>query len=291
MPCLQSNWWVFTLNFGDPLVIPPLSDIFGRHADKVQYATWQHERVGRDHLQGVVQYKRKSTLRQAKVVFDEFSPHLEKMFGKPEQAIAYANKEESRIAGPWTYGEMLARGSNKRKIIEEYQADPEGMSFDNPSKARRIRAFIDAEKFSVPDIEFNRAWQIELQELINGPADDRTIIWCYGQQGGEGKSTFARSLITKGWFYSRGGKAENIKYAYLMDPARHVVFDYPRSQQDYVNYAVIEELKDRIIESTKYEPCQSLQVNSIHVIVMSNFLPEEGRFSSDRVKLVNCGPV
>lgn len=290
MPCLQSASWVFTLNFsGDP---PDIKSLFSLSADKIQFATWQHEKVTHDHLQGVIQFKKKSTtLRQALLVFTMYHPHMEPMRAKIEEAAAYANKEESRVAGPWTYGEMVKRGSNKRAMIEEYKKDPEGMAFENPAKSRRIRAFIDNEVFTVPVLNFDRPWQVELKALIDVPADNRKIIWVYGPDGGEGKSSYARYLLTKGWFYSRGGKAENIKYAYISNPVRDIVFDYPRSQNDYVNYAVIEELKDRIIDSTKYEPCQMAEVNNVHVIVMSNFLPEEGKFSADRVHKIYCNPL
>ncbi|KAI8021486.1 Para-Rep C1 [Camellia lanceoleosa] len=47
---------------------------------------------------------------------EEIRKGLEKMRGTPEEAIAYAKKEESRVASPWEHGVYLKRGSNKRKI-------------------------------------------------------------------------------------------------------------------------------------------------------------------------------
>ncbi|BAA33980.1 viral replication-associated protein [Milk vetch dwarf C1 alphasatellite] len=281
MPTLQGTFWCFTLNFsGDA---PSLS-----FNERVQYACWQHERVSHDHLQGYIQMKKRSTLKMMKELLP--GAHLEVSKGTPEEASDYAMKEETRVAGPWTYGELLKKGSNKRKLLDRYKENPEDMELEDPAKARRCRAKIDKEKFiaefKVEDDE--QEWKKILEKEIEKIASPRSILWVYGPQGGEGKTSKAKELITRGWFYTRGGKKDDVAYSYVEDPTRHVVFDIPRDMQEYCNYSLIEMLKDRIIISNKYEPITNCQVYNIHVIVMANFLPDVTKISEDRIKIIYC---
>nr|QJX15718.1 satellite replication initiator protein [Pea necrotic yellow dwarf alphasatellite 1] len=274
--------WVFTRNFsGDT---PLLS-----FDERVQYACWQHEKVAHDHLQGVIQLKKRARMNTVKALIGG-NPHVEMMKAKIEEASAYVQKEESRVAGPWIYGEMLKKGSNKRSLMERYKEDPELMELEDPGKARRCRARIDKEKFvsefKVEDDE--QEWKSLLEEDLKKEASQRSIMWVYGPHGGEGKTTKAKELITRGFFYTRGGKKDDVAYSYIEDPTRHVVFDIPRDMQEYCNYSLIEMLKDRIIISNKYEPITNCQLDNIHVIVMANFLPDVTKISNDRIKIIYC---
>lgn len=116
----------------------------------------------------------------------------------------------------------------------------------------------------------------------------RTIYWVYGAAGGEGKSTYAKMLFQKGWFYTSGGKTHDIIYQYIEDPRRHVVFDLPRCQGEFVNYGVIEMIKNRVIVSSKYEPITAACTDPVHVVVFSNYHPKPDKFSDDRIVLIDC---
>ncbi|ARI50301.1 satellite replication initiator protein [Sophora alopecuroides yellow stunt alphasatellite 6] len=281
MPTLQGRFWCFTFNFSGET--PAL--VFD---ERVQYAVWQHERVSHDHLQGYVQMKKRSTLKMMKDILP--GAHLEVSRGTPDETSRYAMKEDSRVAGPWTFGEFLKKGSNKRSMMEKYKEDPETMELEDPSKARRCRARLDKEKFiaefKVEDDQ--QDWKRQLESALAENASPRSILWVYGPQGGEGKTTKAKELITRGFFYTRGGKKDDVAYSYVEDPTRHVVFDIPRDMQEYCNYSLIEMLKDRIIISNKYEPITNCQVANIHVIVMANFLPDVTKISEDRLIIINC---
>ena len=284
MPSVKSTWWCFTLNYEGK--IPNLEF----KEEEVQYACWQAEKVSHTHLQGVIQFRNKNTtLIRAKGCFNSLQPHLEKMRGKPDEAIRYCKKDESRIDGPWEFGEYLKKGSNKRKARERYDEDPEEMELVDPKLARKVRAKISNEDYLLKEFpSFDRPWQIELQRKLEEDADDRHVIWVYGADGNEGKSTFARYLLQKGWFYTRGGQIQNVTYQYIGDPTRNAVFDYPRSSKDFINYSTIEMIKDRIIQSDKYEPITMTMRNDVHVVIMSNQLPDYEKISEDRIVLIDC---
>jgi len=63
-----------------------------------------------------------------------------------------------------------------------------------------------------------------------------------------------------------------------------ILWDLPRTMEDYVSYSAIEELKNGIFHSGKYESKMVL-FNSPHVIIFANFPPRESALSADRWKI------
>ena len=288
MPAISSTYWCFTLNFdGDT---PDLFGVF--EATAVRYACWQHERVSHDHLQGYIQLSDRKTLNQVKEIFKPHNPHLEKQRArKNTDARDYCLKPESRIDGPWEFGEFLVAGSNKGRQREQVCRSPERMAEENPSVFRRVKArmSLEAHMSGMPCLPDNlKPWQVLLEKLLIESPHDRNIIWVYGPKGGEGKSTFAKDLLRRGWFYTRGGTQDNVSYQYIDDVDRHIVFDIPRDKKDYLQYSLIEMLKDGIIISNKYEPVTAVSSKPRHCVVMCNFLPDFEKISVDRVIVLSC---
>nr|QKI28856.1 Rep [Pittosporum tobira alphasatellite] len=281
----KSTWWVFTRNFDVTKPRPVLE------LGEAQYIAYQHEKKGHDHLQGVVQMKKQCRWKPVSKLIGG-NPHLEIMYGSAEEAINYAKKEESRVEGPWELGEYIPQGSHKRKQRESVQRSPDRMAEENPSVYRRVVAKMSIEHLTAecPALagRILKEWQVELFEALELQPDDRTIIWVYGPDGGEGKSTVARDLAKQGWFYTRGGQSDNVAYQYVGQLGAHVVFDIPRDKKEYIQYSLIEMLKDRMIISNKYEPLTAYNQNDIHVVVMANFEPDFEKISRDRIKVINC---
>jgi len=346
MPSAQSTWWLFTLNSKDEnssLAIPPtdipsfevLSQFFDTVSSEIQFVCWSHEFSSRHHLQGCIQLCNKhATLTIAKACFPPEFDHIHldpvRSLGKHDKrssddvvddVIAYCSKPTGtkqgsvQISGPYTWGERLKKGSNKRKLADRCTNSPERMALEKPHDFRRWLSSDSCVRFN-EDYKFDfplKPWQVELNNIINAPACPRSIIWVYGPNGNEGKSTYAKKLITEGWFYTRGGKTENLYYSYASKYKSNIVFDYPRSSKDVVQYAAIEAIKDGMIESSKYEPLSFRRIEPVHVVVMANFLPkmkptkkrewnmETRRYdysvvdnqtlSTDRVKIIWCDPV
>lgn len=107
--------WVFTLN-------NPAGDrVPDNWSDHLRYAVWQVEigKEGTRHLQGYIQTRERVRLPWLKRTLSG-EAHWEPRRGSHEQAKDYCTKEESRVAGPFEYGE--ASGQGQRKDLEEFRA-------------------------------------------------------------------------------------------------------------------------------------------------------------------------
>lgn len=66
--------------------------------DTALFIAYQMERVSNSHLQGMIQWSKRTSLKQAKALLGP-TTHIEKMSGTPQQALAYCQKEDTRIEG------------------------------------------------------------------------------------------------------------------------------------------------------------------------------------------------
>lgn len=284
----QARAWCFTLNNA-------ASDELAQHANE-RYCLWQREKgeSGTEHLQGYVEFSKPMRLGGLKKWLP--GAHFEVRRGTPQQAADYCRKEESRVAGPWERGEMGGQQGARADLEAAKQLIEEGASkrevYEQCSEvAAKYPRFVDAllawrseaaaEK--VLDFSAKFPWQQELLDVVEGPVDPRAVYWVYDGVGNHGKTYFAKHLVdAHGAFYTNGGKAVDLTYAYAGQGI--VVFDYVRDSKDYVGYGVIEQLKNGILMSTKYESTMK-RFNVPHVIVLANFRPEEGKFSQDRLRV------
>lgn len=113
----------------------------------------------------------------------------------------------------------------------------------------------------------------------------RNIIWYCDMEGGCGKTAFARYILTKmdNILFVSSGSAKDIGYQILKaknDP-QVVIFNLPRSAEGGMSYASLENVKDGLLFSGKYEGGFKL-FPPPHVVVFANFLPDYGKLSIDR---------
>lgn len=105
MPAAQFMNFVFTLN--NP-VIPADHDLLKElvQSGKAVFITYQLEagKEGTPHFQGYVEWTTKKSFAACKKLLTARA-HIEARMGTQDQAIAYANKLDTRVEGPWTYGE------------------------------------------------------------------------------------------------------------------------------------------------------------------------------------------
>lgn len=131
-------------------------------------------------------------------------------------------------------------------------------------------------------------WQNKILENLNTIPDDRTINWVYDKIGNSGKTVFCKYLhYHKKAFVIKSGKANDAKYILKEEKVcRDIVFDLSRSNEEFVSYTCIEEIKDGHFFSGKYES-KSMLISTPHIYIFCNFLPNINKLSKDRWKIWN----
>lgn len=137
-------------------------------------------------------------------------------------------------------------------------------------------------------------WEKEIISLIDEEPDDRSINWYWEPIGGVGKSIFCKYLAAKHNAIVLGGKAADMKYGIVKYIEKHgdypetIVIDVPRTSQNFLSYGGIEQIKNGMFFSTKYESDMVLG-NCPHLIVFANFEPDLDKMSKDRWKIKYIG--
>ncbi len=140
-------------------------------------------------------------------------------------------------------------------------------------------------------------WQQDAEEMCLKRAipHSREIYFFVGREGGEGKTSWAKSMCIR-FHESHGclyvcGPAKDMKYAIaaMMKEGKRapkiVILGLPRAQNpEAVSYSGLEQIKDGIFFSTKYESSM-VMYNTPHVIVLSNAEPTYEKLSKDRFKV------
>lgn len=293
MPAVQTPYWCFTLNNpGDSRVAfdPKI----------VQYVCYQLEEglSKTPHYQGFVQFTdKKTTMKRAKQFLGE-RYHVEPMKARdPMDAIRYTKKDTGRLDGPWEHGELLVARSNKRKrsqMEEEFDADPRLFKLVRPDDAIQIEIDRMSRDFEENAVKYSleamdRPWQKLIREELSAPPDDRIIHWVYGPLGGEGKSTFAKSLARSGWAYILPRGLSDMTYQWARQGVgKNVVVDIERrvstSHYDGI-YSFVEMVKNRVISNTKYRSAIGFMREDVHVVVVTNVLFDDTKITKSRMCL------
>lgn len=137
------------------------------------------------------------------------------------------------------------------------------------------------------DLEEPRGWQLEVLEIIKSKPDKRTIHWFWEPIGNVGKTTLCKYLVAKHDALMLTGKSNDMYHMLSKYPQKRkiIIIDVPRSSQDYINYGALEQIKNGLVFSGKYEGCQ-LVFNCPHVICFANEPPSTSQMSSDRWNIV-----
>lgn len=133
-----------------------------------------------------------------------------------------------------------------------------------------------------------RGWQLQVMEILKEEPDERVINWFWEAEGGVGKTALCKYLVMKHNALMLTGKSADMFYMLSKYPNKRklIIVDCPRSLQDYFNYAAVEQIKNGLVFSGKYEGVQ-LCFNSPHVIVFGNRKPDRSQMSEDRWNVVH----
>jgi len=140
-------------------------------------------------------------------------------------------------------------------------------------------------------IESLRPWQQTLFDKLKKDPDDRTIHWYYDHVGNVGKTSFAKLMCAKHGAMYICGKASDMKYGIVSFHEKNnhypevLILDIPRQSFGRTSYKGLEEIKNGIFFSTKYE-CGMHIFNPPHLVVFANEEPDYEMMSEDRWNVV-----
>nr|ALE29800.1 replication associated protein [Lake Sarah-associated circular virus-46] len=209
----------------------------------------------------------------------------------PKALEDYGQKEETRVAGPFHYGEAPAQGKRtdldktihtactlgKRKAAEE-----------NPGcyakHYKGIEHVIELLKpIYVPPVLELRDYQRTLLDSFLSHNNPRHVYYLYDECGGSGKSKFAEHIRTQyGGLILGDGRIQDWAYIYNSEP--YVIFDLTRAQDKGVPLEVprfCEYLSNGVLTSTKYES-KVKSFKAPQCMIMSNTRCDITTLSSDR---------
>lgn len=134
-----------------------------------------------------------------------------------------------------------------------------------------------------------KPWQQDVLCELDKDPDPRKVSWYWEPDGNAGKSYLTRYLVLKHQVIIACGKKADVFHQVLTFCQKHphslgprvVILDIPRSGREWINYGILESLKDGVLYSGKYEGGQVV-IARPHVVCFANFPPDEMAMSQDR---------
>lgn len=217
--------------------------------------TQKHYIIGREvgesgtpHLQGFFESKSAKAFSLLKSI----SPraHWEKARGSVQQNKDYCGKEEIICTNIYSQNEIML---SKYDDIEWYD------------------------------------WQCKVLDIIMDKPDSRNIHVFIDPEGNTGKSFLCKYIALRYNCIIADGKKDNIFNQVKMaidnkEPTDIIILDIPRHNKDFVNYGCLEQLKNGLLYSGKYEGGKCIFENP-HVIIFSNSDLEYDKMSKDRWRI------
>ena len=290
--------WCFTLNNHTQHERESIATLGSLPAVKYLIVGRETGDNGTPHLQGYIQLAQRRRLTGPTGVRNLLGlerAHFEVARGSPKQASDYCKKDGDFDE----YGELQetqgrrSDWDNLRAFVTDLGSVPSNrvLASDFTALYARYRSTIReicASYLPTPELvqgSPHEGWQSELWSLIQEECTDtRTVRFYVDYAGNKGKSWFCAYALSK--LPDRVqvlsvGKRDDLAYA--VDESKDVfLFDIPRGQLEFVQYAVLEKLKDRMIFSPKY--CSGVKIlrKIPHVVLFTNEDPDQRQMSSDR---------
>ena len=213
---------------------------------------------GTPHLQGFFKFKNAKTFNSLKKNLTHITQrfHIEKMRGNIKQNINYCEKEGDYIK-PLTFKEKL----NQLVIDREYK-----------------------------DVKW-KDWQAKILSELKEIPDNRKINFIVDYIGNKGKSYLCKYiLMNENGAIIADGKKDNV-FNQILNAINNekmpeiILLDVPRSGLEYLNYGIIEQIKNGFIYSGKYEGGQCI-FPIPHVYIFMNARPDMHKLSNDRYNVI-----
>nr|WPR18716.1 MAG: replication polyprotein [Chemarfal virus 263] len=304
MPSQQSRKWCFTLNNPQPADYE-LLNLLG---PTVTFLCWQHEIAPTTltpHLQGFCLFPTNQRFNAVQVALP--GCHLSIARGTSQQAAAYCKKRSD----PPTETDYVEFGSlpnvpgatNRYEVFRDWilahpsRPTPMEVSVAFPSiylTSGRCMEYVNLiyPVVAHPLRSVFRPYQQHIFDILQVEPDSRKIHFVVDPVGNSGKSWFCRQMFMSfpdSVQILSSGKRDDV--AYIIDVRKSIfLFDVPRLGLEYFQYSILEQLKNGIIQSNKYQGCVKILEHlsaTCHIVVFSNEYHENlhTKVSPDRIGL------
>ncbi len=230
----------------------------------VVYAIYSREFETREHFQGYMEMSRSVTWATMHTWAGFEDAHFEIRGGPQKTAIAYCEKDDTHVEGPWIYGEPKQQGQ-RQDLMDVYKDVKAGNSL------KRI-----AQDHPVAFIKYPGGIS-KMSHLLSSKRGDfeATVCFVFFGAGGSGKSTTARRL-------ARYLSGDRDTYVVPEEKGSGLYWD-GYTQGDV---CVIDEFKGSRMKPTMFNmlidagPCQvpvhggTMEFNSPYVIITTNVHPQ-----------------
>lgn len=138
-----------------------------------------------------------------------------------------------------------------------------------------------------------KVWQKNVITIVGEEPDPRRVYWFWDKEGNIGKSFLTKYICLMFPTILADGKRNDVFNCVLTSLNNQIIpkviiLDIPRSSLEFVNYGMIEQVKNGCFYSGKYEGGMCLFPNP-HVIIFSNAPPDESKLSTDRWAIKDLG--
>lgn len=290
---VQAKLWTFTLNNYTEEEKEVILSLYPQTA-KYMVCGYEEGENGTPHIQGFISFVDKKRFQQVKRFIGERA-HIEKA-KHPKEAAEYCKKDgvfDEKGENPW-------KTQGKRTDLEEFKDAVKGGDMEKASLmenhsavwARYPQFCLDyiAQHAPMPEIQMHALteWQQELYGKLQREPDDRKVIFVVDLAGNKGKTWFSRYYrkLNEKTQVIQPGKRDNMAYT-INETSRVIFVDAPRSKQgEYLQYDILEQIKDGMVSSYKYQCTTKWFAERCHVVVMMNEEPDMTKLSADRYDII-----
>lgn len=299
IPNAQSTRWIVVINNPTSVDNDSVAELFT--SNRVRYAVVGREvgASGTPHLQCFVIFRSNQRFSAVHNLLPR--AHLEPARGTSLQASNYCKKDGDFDE----YGELGGQGNRTdlKTIIEwgdkfcvdnGFPPTESDLAKEHPEAIVRYPRLINLFELRAPapalrpvDSELYD-WQTELVDKVSSPADDRSVDFIVDYEGGKGKTFLQQMLVShRSDQVQILGVGRRDDMAHSVDASKRIfLINVPRGAMQYLQYTILEQLKDRMVYSPKYNSKMKILRHVPHVVVFCNEDPDMTLMSQDRYNIV-----
>lgn len=248
----------FTLN--NPTSALDFAELEKHDVTFLLYQKEKGEAEGTPHFQGVFSLKKQKRLSALKKLPGLEKAHFERV-KHLAKAVNYCKKEETRLEGPWEFGELTGRGQGTRTDLDDIQGRLDASEPLSAIAKDNFQAFL----------QYGKAWRAYLELQYTRRTTEPLVLLFVGPSG-TGKTRTAHAIaqyfpsyyvspMTKGsGWYCDGYQQQHV---FILDEMNGNLMTPERFNR----------LVDRYPDQLAYHGGQC-EFNSPVIIITSNYLPK-----------------